>query len=69
MRLAAKIFFWFQPVETDIIRGVSRSPRPRDERLDIVMCRQQIDRFITAILHGSLSRDDGHVGVALRVLR
>jgi hypothetical protein len=50
-----RVYFWFRPIETDLIRGTTSDPRPRDPNLDITVCRPHIDRFLIDLMGNPLS--------------
>jgi hypothetical protein len=53
-----RIFFWFDPVEVDIIRGDVNSSRPRAPDLDVETCRQHLNRLLLAMAGKGSDRGD-----------
>jgi hypothetical protein len=41
-----RVFFWYDPIELEIIKGGPNSGRPRAANLDIEVCRQYLDRLL-----------------------
>lgn len=44
-----RIYFWFKPIETDLIRGVEL----RSSSFDIELCRKHFDRLLLTIVHST----------------
>jgi hypothetical protein len=44
-----RIYFWYEPIETDIIQGGPSDKRPRAANLDVEVCRQHLSRLLTAM--------------------
>jgi len=44
-----RLYFWYEPIEIEILRGHPNSNRPRPTNLDVAYCRNQIGRLLIAI--------------------
>ena len=41
-----RLYFWYSPLETELIRGMPKSERPRPANLDVELCRASLSKLI-----------------------